>query len=87
MTEESIVALDPIYFGVRAENHTKQVDLFSVTRYNAIAREMSDVCWTCTHGPMRYSPRCRKCVKVFLNKTLPKPESKLNPEREEEEDE
>ena len=82
--QESIQALDPIYFGACSESlHNKTVDLYSVTRYNAIVREMSDVCWECNHGPMRYSPRCKKCVKVFLDKTLPKPVSKLNPEREE----
>ena len=79
--QELIVALDPIYYGVGFTEHPiKQVDMFSVTRYNKIVAEMSDFCWECSHGPIKYSERCRKCVKQCIGKDLIKPISKLNPE-------
>ena len=64
--------LDPLYYGAYSEgSHRPTVDLFGVTRYNAIVKEMSDQCWECSHGPIRYGPICRNCVKRTLNKDLP----------------
>jgi len=82
--QESIVALDPLYFGVSIGEHPpRTVDMFSVTRYNKIVKEMSDICWECSRGPIKYSSRCRKCVKEHTGKDLVKPISKLNPEEPE----
>jgi hypothetical protein len=46
-------------------------DQEKITKYNHLNRKMVDTCWECPRGPMKPCSRCKKCVRVHLNETLP----------------